>query len=80
MGAAGLEPANSEEDGFTVPFPSTYQRKLKQIGAIQSMVYEISDCPGLRYLMPAFCSLVRNICVKIKDVQTRSCGEKSELI
>jgi len=38
MGAAGLEPAETEVEGFTVAFPSTNRRKLEYIGAIQSIV------------------------------------------
>ena len=38
MGVVGLEPTETEVEGFTVGFPSTHQRKLEYIGATQSKV------------------------------------------
>jgi hypothetical protein len=38
MGAIGLEPTETEVEGFTVGSPSTQCRKLEYIGAIPSKV------------------------------------------
>jgi hypothetical protein len=38
LGAVGLEPMETEVEGFTVAFHSTNWRKLEYIGATQSKV------------------------------------------
>jgi len=43
MGAAGLEPAETEVEGFTVGFPSTHCLKLEYIGATPSITYMAFD-------------------------------------
>jgi hypothetical protein len=63
VGVVGFEPTYSEEEGFTVGFPSTHWRKQEYIGTIQSMVYQGIDCAAVRHFTPVLSCQVRKICV-----------------
>jgi hypothetical protein len=47
MGAVGLEPTETEVEGFTVAFQSTHRRKLEYIGATKSVGYMTLDYAGI---------------------------------
>jgi hypothetical protein len=62
MGAVGLEPTETEVEGFTVSQLSNIYKKLQHLTIIHSDIYRyFGSCNGLQFTF-TFCEIVHHKC------------------